>query len=275
MLSPHGICQDCITYSTKKCVSYKCVKDSKMMSLLAAKENNFNKRHHFYDKINLFIAENEFYKKLMVTSKFTSSPIISMINFLPLNQVYEISPFHKKYILYFGRFSKEKGILTLLNAFKDLSVDNQLIIVGAGPQEEIIKDYILKERIPNIELPGPIYGQKMEEIIIESEMVVLPSEWYENCPYALLQAMAKGKPVICSNIGGLPEILGPELKELLFEKGNPNDLQKKMSSVLSMSNTEYDFLSHKVLHRAKEISDAESYGRKLMKEYNKLVEKTK
>jgi glycosyltransferase involved in cell wall biosynthesis len=58
--------------------------------------------------------------------------------------------------------------------------------------------------------------------------VVVPSSWYEGFPNVILEAMRSKKPVICSNIGGLPEIVDNGETGLLFEAGNSEDLADKI-----------------------------------------------
>ena len=62
---------------------------------------------------------------------------------------------------------------------------------------------------------------------------VIPSEWYENGPISLLESFASGKPVIGSDVGGIPEHISHGIDGLIFENKNHIDLADKIQSLLS------------------------------------------
>ena len=271
MLSHGKICKDCLHGSIWNCVKKSCLKDSKAKSLIGVIETLFLKYRKYYDKIDLYIAECNKYKDLMVESGFTRSRIIQMTNFLPINQEYKFNSNYDDYILYFGRYSQEKGILTLLAAYQKMHCKNRLVIVGAGPLRDKIESYIRENHVENVELNGAIYGEKMEEIIEKSRVIVAPSEWYENCPYAIMQSMAKGKIVVASKIGGLPQLIENGVSGFLFEPGNVEDLAKKLNYVLSLEKDEYERISHRILDSAKRQFYWKTYFERLLTEYSSLI----
>lgn len=273
MLTQGHICEKCLKGSVINCVKNKCVKDSTAKSILAAAEKKYLLRKRYYDLVDLYITECDFYRELLLKSGVTTSRVITMSNFLPMSQKYDFNDNYEDYILYFGRFSKEKGIMTLLKAQKLLNGKHKMILVGAGPLETELRDFIAKNEIKNVELPGPIYGEKMEEIIEKARVIVVPSEWYENCPYALLQSLAKGKIVIASRIGGLPELISDNETGLLFTAGDVNSLVSKIETVFNMNNDEYRKMSVKVVKSAKENHFWEGYINKLIAEYEMLIQK--
>ena len=72
----------------------------------------------------------------------------------------------------------------------------------------------------------------MKEVIDGAAVVVVPSEWYENCPMSVLEAMAYGKPVVGSRMGGIPELVVDGVTGLLFEAGNTYSLQAQMNRLM-------------------------------------------
>lgn len=271
MFTHERICEKCLTGSVVNCVKNKCVKDSVLKSILAACEKKYLTLKKYYNLIDLYITECNQYHELMDRAQVTTSKIVTKTNFLPMHQEYIFSNDYKDYILYFGRFSREKGILTLLKAHKKSGCKYHLIVVGAGPIKEEIVTYIEENELTNIELPGPIYGQDMEKIIEGAKTVIVPSEWYENCPYALLQSLAKGKVVIASRIGGLPELIEDGNTGFLFEAGNADDLKLKIEHVFSMKKDEYEAMSKYISKVAYEKHNWEQYVDFLIKEYEKLI----
>lgn len=275
MLTHGRVCEKCLTGSVVNCVKNKCVKNSVLKSMLAACEKKYLLLKKYYNLIDLYITECDQYRELMNKAQVTDSRIVTKTNFLPMHQEYIFNKGYKDFILYFGRFAREKGILTLLKAHKKSGCKYHLLIVGAGPMKEKIVNYIEENKLTNIELPGPIYGQDMEKIIEEARTIIVPSEWYENCPYALLQSLAKGKVVIASRIGGLPELIEDGDTGFLFEAGNADDLKLKIEHVFSMEIDKYEAMSEHISRVAYEKHNWEQYVGFLIKEYEKLIEENR
>ena len=167
------------------------------------------------------------------------------------------------YALYFGRLSKEKGILNLIEAFSYIKNQN-LHIAGDGPErekiEKIIKDRHLEN---NIKLLGFLNQKEMQEEIANCKFVVVPSIWYENCPYSILETLATGKPVIGADIGGIPELVKDKENGLIYRYNSSSELETKMK--LLFENQE---LVEEYGTKAKKIAQKE-YSRE--KYYNKII----
>lgn len=271
MLVNGRVCDLCLEGKVTNCIKNKCVKGSTSKSILAAYEKKYLLKKKYYDLIDLYITECAYYKELMEKSKVTKSRIIHKTNFLPINQKFDFNPDYKDYVLYFGRFSKEKGLLTLLKAHKENNCRYKLVVVGAGPMKDEITAYINDNNLSNIELPGAIYGEEMEKIIEGARVIVTPSEWYENCPYSVLQSLAKGKIEVASNIGGLPELIKDGKTGFLFEPGNAKALAERVNYVMNMTKTDYDQMSEKICSEAKRNYHWEQYADMIIAEYEKLI----
>ena len=138
MLDHGKICEACLHGNYWNCVKRVCFKDSRAKCLMAAIESDFNKRSGLYRKIDLFITPSECYKNKLEASGLTKSPIVHMKNFLPADTKYAVQGKRGDYVLYYGRLSAEKGILTLVRAMEKLE-NVPLIIVGTGPEEDAIR----------------------------------------------------------------------------------------------------------------------------------------
>ena len=134
MLDHGKICEACLHGNYWNCVKRVCFKDSRAKCLMAAIESDFNKRSGLYRKIDLFITPSECYKNKLEASGLTKSPIVHMKNFLPADTKYAVQGKRGDYVLYYGRLSAEKGILTLVRAMEKLE-NIPLIIVGTGPDQ--------------------------------------------------------------------------------------------------------------------------------------------
>jgi len=228
-LSNGKICEACHKHKYYNAISQKCKKGSIFASTLFAIESSIYYLLRYYDQVDLFLFQSEFSRDMFV--KFGYDKKRTHI----IENSYEYSNIQPKYngdnyILYFGRLSKEKGILTLLNTMKMLP-DIKLIIVGDGPDYESYKNYTNENSLDNVTFTGPKWGEDLDPIIKNCEFVVVPSEWYEPSPYVALQAFANGKPIVASNIGGLKDLILDNKNGMFFEAGNSVDFSVKIRTL--------------------------------------------
>ncbi len=160
----------------------------------------------------------------------------------------------KDYVLYFGRFSEEKGIGTLLQAVKELP-EYRFIFAGTGPLA------VELNKVNNITNVGFKTGVELETLIREAQFSIYPSEWYENCPFSVMESQMYGTPVLGANIGGIPELIQIGRTGELFESGNIEELKSRIKEMYDKSN-EYSKNCQYV-----EYDNTEAYVEKLMKIY--------
>ena len=137
------------------------------------------------------------------------------------------------YLLYFGRLAPEKGIDILVQAVALVDRDLRLLVAGSdvdGTRAELEKlsaDLMLNR----VEFLGHQDREALDDLIAGCLFTVVPSRWYDNCPMATLESFAHGKPVIGSNIGGIPEQIADGCG-LLFQPDDPVDLARNMQLLL-------------------------------------------
>lgn len=163
----------------------------------------------------------------------------------------------KDYILYFGRYSEEKGIGTLLKVCKQLP-DVKFVFAGSGSLEEKVNT------ISNIENVGFQTGEALKELISAARLSIYPSEWYENCPFSVMESQMYGTPVLGANIGGIPELIEVGKTGELFESANANDLKNKL---VSLWNDREKLAKYSENCRDIKFNTIEEYCDKLMKIY--------
>lgn len=134
------------------------------------------------------------------------------------------------YAIYVGRLSGEKGIGTLLTAWRQLS-DIPLKIVGDGPMAAAVQDAAACN--PAIEWLHSVPRDAVYDLIGDAKVLVLPSQCYENFPRVLIEAFAKGTPVIVSKLGAMAEIVDDGGTGLHFASGDPGDLVAKVRESLA------------------------------------------
>jgi glycosyltransferase involved in cell wall biosynthesis len=148
------------------------------------------------------------------------------------------------YVIYVGRFIRQKGVLTLLRAMSLVRSKVRLVLVGQGELEGEIQSVIDQLGLKNkVLLEGPQWGEAVEYLIIGASAVIIPSEWYDNLPLILCQANALGKPVIASRIDGIPEYIRDGQNGYLFTPGDPVELAGCIDRVMTLSNKVYNSLS--------------------------------
>ena len=99
------------------------------------------------------------------------------------------------------------------------------IFAGTGPLEKEVN------RIPNIKNVGFQKGADLEKLIREARFSVYPSEWYENCPFSVMESQMYGTPVLGADIGGIPELIQVGKTGVLFESGNKEELREKIQKL--------------------------------------------
>ena len=153
--------------------------------------------------------------------------IIVINNFLS-NEELDIIPNYKNkgYFLYIGRLEKEKGVHYLLEAIKDLPTDIEYRIVGTGSQEQNLKHFAEKHNIQNVKFLGFKNREEIKEEYQNCIATILPCNWFENFPTTNMESFINGKPVIASNIGGIPEQVEHNKTGLLFEPANVEQLKE-------------------------------------------------
>lgn len=226
LLSDDKICEDCFKHKYYNCILKKCKKKSFLASTLLAIENYVYFLLPIYNDVDIFLFQSEFTRDMFVKFGYDVKRTLIIKNPYDFSNVKPIYN-SKKYILYFGRLSKEKGILTLLKAMKNIP-DIELKVVGSGPDLSNYLNYIDTNKIKNVNFLGPKWNKELEPIIKDCEFVVVPSEWNEPSGYVVLQSFSYGKPVLVSNIGGLKDIVTDNYNGLLFEPGNAVDLSQKI-----------------------------------------------
>lgn len=265
-------CELCMKGKYINCIKKSCNKGSKLKSALGAIEGYYYRNHKIYtDKIDYIITPSEFYKSKFIEDGVNENKIQAIHNSIEMND-YNVETRDDGYALYFGRLSKEKGIINLINAFTKCK-NGKLYIAGEGPEKEnienIIKENKLEERV---KLLGFLNKEQMTDVTRKCKFVVVPSIWYENCPYSILETLAIGKPVVGANIGGIPELVNNEENGFIYN--TVEELTEKMNKLFDDEKLVEQF-SKKSKELAKENYNKEIYYSKIEKIYKNLIKEKK
>lgn len=138
------------------------------------------------------------------------------------------------HFLFVGRLSEEKGIATLLNAFKELPF--LLKIAGDGPLKDIVLE--AEKAFTNIIYLGNLTNNEVTSALRKTQALIFPSVWYEGMPMTLLEALSTGTPIIASNLGAMTSLIIDGYNGFHFEPGNSDHLKELVSRFNALSTKE-------------------------------------
>lgn len=222
------VCEDCVTGSTLNLLRHQC-KGSLLRSAVAFVEYHASRLQGDVDKIDRFICVSDFLRRTMTRAGLPEDKLVTLHNFVDPKQVApRASVSRGDYLLYFGRIETLKGVPTLIDAVHRSGLP--LRIAGTGAWSAQMKTEIAD--LPNVEYLGFVSGEPLRQLVAEARAVVVPSEWYENCPMTVLEAKAVGTPVVGARIGGIPELVREGVDGFLFEPGDGADLARALAAVM-------------------------------------------
>lgn len=249
------VCERCLSGDFTHCLRTKCVKNSRAKSFLGMLDAYFWKYSKAYDYIDTIVCPSRFLKDKLDINKRFRNKTVAIHNFI---EPQKSEPCEKgNYVLEFGHLSRDKGTLTLLKAAKQMP-EYEFLFAGYGAAESEIA------KVANAKYVGFKTGDELRTLISKALCSVYPSEWYENCPFSVIESQIFGTPVIASRMGGIPELVTEGKTGLLFRAGDPDDLEKKLRYLLENENTLKEFTNN---CKAVGFETPDSYYEKILKIY--------
>lgn len=248
------VCEKCLDGKFIHCIQERCIHSSFMKSCLGALEATYWNWRKIYKNIDVIVCPSHFMKQKLDTNSVLSSKTVVLCNFMdPIDQKERR---RGKYVLYFGRYSEEKGIRMLLEVCRELP-EIPFVFAGGGPLEKLI------DGIPNVKNEGFLTGEALSNVIRGARFSVCPSVCNENCPLSVIESMIHGTPVLGSDQGGVPELIQEGRTGWLFPAGNKIILKNTIKTIWYGNEPEM------VGATCKEVSfdTLEEYGRKMMEIY--------
>lgn len=231
-LCENEICEACIHGDYSKAIEKRCVKGSKLGTMLRVLAMILYKRTKVFEEVDQYICTCEFSKGKLIEGGVLADKITCIPTFIDTTHIkpcYE----HDKYFLFLGRMVHQKGTIYAIEAMKWLKeTDYVMKITGTISDSEedqaiwkYIQDNDLKKKIV---FTGFKHGQELEDLIAKATCIVCPAIWYENMPNTVIEAYAHGKPVVASRIGSLTEIVVDNETGMLFEMKNSEEMAQKL-----------------------------------------------
>jgi glycosyltransferase involved in cell wall biosynthesis len=177
-------------------------------------------------KVTMYIALTEFARQRFVAGGLPGAKIAVKPNFLPFDP--GLGDHRRRFALFVGRLSPEKGVATLLSAWTQVRGGCPLKIVGSGPAEAM-----LGTAPREVEWLGRLSREQVLTLMHDAAFLVFPSECYEGFPVTLVEAFATGLPVIVSAHGSTAELVRDFHSGRHFCAGDATDLASKADWALS------------------------------------------
>ncbi len=264
-----AICEKCLDGNLLHPVRERCHKNSMVASSMIALESSLHRWSRIYEKnIDLFHVPSRF-----MGDKFRRAGVgegKTRHLFYTIN-LQEFTPQFAagSYLLYFGRLADEKGILTLLRASRSYPAA-PLYLVGDGPQRPQLEAFVAEHGLKHVRFLGLKSGTELQEVVRGARAVIVPSEWYDNSPLVIYESFAYGKPVICSDMGGMPELVDDGENGLHFRAGDEDALAQQMGALWENPERAVQF-GKAAREKAEREFDPDVHYRRMVEWYSELT----
>lgn len=267
MFNKNSVCEKCKGGRVHNVLTNRCIKNSMTLSsVIMAESLLHNALGSYKNNINFFISPCKFYIEKFVSWGWNRSKFVHIPNFV------DTSLFKPQYnpgksFIYFGRLSPEKGLLNLIRAAAIASVPLRLL--GSGPQLTQLYEEVERTGADVVFL-GHLSGDTLHTEIQSCRATILPSECYENAPMSILESYALGKPVIGTDIGGIPEIIRCEKSGWTFKSGSIDQIVELLRSIANMPDSKIIEMGHAARRLVESEFSSAQYQERMTHLYSKL-----
>lgn len=224
------VCEDCLDKLVPwPGVVHGCYRDSvTATATVAAMLVTHRALSTWEKKVDLYTTPSEFARRKFIRGGIPADKIVVKPNFVSPDP--GIGEEGGKYALFVGRLSAEKGLGTLLAAWDKLQSRLALKIVGDGPLDSALREKT--SGLSNVQWLGRQPLDQVYQLMGAAKFLIIPSEWYETFGRIVIEAFAKGTPVIAANIGAIAELVDHGRTGLLFNPGDSSDLTSQVDWAL-------------------------------------------
>ena len=195
-------------------------------------DNRYRKHLETYNHI---ICVSNFVRDDIVARGFAPekvSTVPSCLNTLP-----EMSDEEGDFILSLGRLVKTKGLDYMMDAMRD--IDCKLVICGKGPELKRLNKLVRKFKLEDkVEIKGWVSDEEKEELMSTCKMFVMPSI-FESLGLTALEVMSYGRPMVCTDVNGLPETVGEG--GIIIPAKDPKAISNAVNSLLENNEKRKEF----------------------------------
>ncbi|MCH9674642.1 MAG: glycosyltransferase [Gammaproteobacteria bacterium] len=217
LLRDSSPCEKCVGRSLLPALRHRCYRQSLPATAALVSMITLHRLRGTYNRdVSRYLSLTEFAASKMIEGGLPSSKVIVKPNFLL--DTPPIGTGKGGHALFVGRLSAEKGVTTLLNAWRQLP-DFQLKIAGQGELLEDIQQIVTAENLP-VELLGQLSKEEVTAAMRDAAFLIVPSECYEGFPMVVVESFASGTPVLAADIGSLSEVVFEDIGCKKFAPGN-------------------------------------------------------
>lgn len=224
------ICESCLGGQIPwRGVIRACYRDSRVASAAVAAMIGAHKvLGTWRNAVDLYIALSESSRNKLIQGGLRADKIVVKPNFVYPDP--GVGPGGGGYAMFVGRLSAEKGLLTLIEAWRRMGLQIPLKIVGSGPMSALAAS--VAGACDTIEFLGQRSPAEVYDLMGRAELLIVPSECQETFGRVVAEGFARGTPALVARIGGLAEIVTDGHNGLVFEPGNALDLADKARGLL-------------------------------------------
>ena len=224
------LCQDCLGKTPPwPSVLHACYHGSHMQTAVVASMLTFHRwRKTWKRQVDCYLVATEFYRRKFIEGGLPAKNIVVKPHFIYPDPGAGSEKSPGEYVLFIGRLDPEKGVRTMLDAWKALP-HIPLKIRGDGQLEEEAREFIRSTQPTSVELIQRLPREGLTALIKNARLLIWPSNgYYETFGYVAVECFANGVPVIASDIGVMSEIVTNGITGLHFTPGDSSDLAEKV-----------------------------------------------
>jgi glycosyltransferase involved in cell wall biosynthesis len=221
-------CEDCITGNYWQGVVHGCYRNSRVETAPVALMLTLHHASKTWTRmVDHYIAPSAFARNQFLKAGFPAGQITVKPNFVDPDPGQRTGD--GSYALFIGRLSPEKGVDTLLRAWRKLPKTHTLRIVGDGSLRARLESEADGDGLSNVKFMGRLSHEQGIEVMKGARFVIFPSEWYETFGLGIAEAFACGVPAVVSRLGAMQEIVQEGHTGFLFQPGDSDDLARTVA----------------------------------------------
>jgi len=212
------VCTSCLGRGPLPAIVHGCYRNSRVATLpLAASISAHRVAGTWRTSVDRYVFPSSFARSLYVQAGWAPERLVVKPNTAPEPGIARTGA--GRGFVALARFSHEKGLDTLLDAWRDAGIDEPLTLIGSGELEHELR--ARAQGLRSVEVAGRLPHAEALARLATARALVVPSRWFEVFPRTIVEAYALGVPVIASRIGSLADVVDDGTTGMLFEPSQP------------------------------------------------------